>query len=110
MALGDAGGGGVALGVLPGVPLTPGEQRVLIRAMLTESDAQIAVHLGVSLDSVKKTWRRVFERAAHAAPELFASVGGTGKRNSGQSRGLEKRRHLLDHLRSHLEELRPHEK
>ncbi|HET8699975.1 MAG TPA: hypothetical protein VFO94_21000 [Gammaproteobacteria bacterium] len=88
---------------------TPGEQRVLLRAMLTESDPQIAANLGVSLDSVKKTWRRVFDRAAAVVPHLFAAAGEPGARPA-NVRGSEKRRHLLDYLRIHLEELRPHRK
>jgi len=100
----------------PRFRFTPTEQSVLLRAMLNESDAQIAAHTGVSLDSVKKTWRRAFDRVAAVAPYLFVAdraggsdgpVGAAGSRQ--QSRGSEKRRHLLDHLRLHLEELRPHE-
>ncbi|HEU4618919.1 MAG TPA: hypothetical protein VFV10_12835 [Gammaproteobacteria bacterium] len=111
----------------PRFGFTPGEQRVLLRAMLTESDAEIAEHLGVSLDSVKKTWRRVFDRATSVAPYLFAAEGtgaGGGRSRGGveargsrsrararseQARGSEKRRYLLDYLRLHLEELRPHD-
>jgi hypothetical protein len=84
--------------------------------MLNESDAEIAAHAGVSLDSVKKTWRRAFERAAAVAPHLFAAdhaPEGRGPARArdacNQSRGSEKRRHLLEHLRLHLEELRPYE-
>lgn len=100
----------------PRFGFTPTEQSVLLRAMLNESDAQIAAHTGVSLDSVKKTWRRAYDRATAVAPYLFAADApgaGAGQARapaSGhQARGSEKRRHLLDHLRMHLEELRPHE-
>ncbi|HET7133713.1 MAG TPA: hypothetical protein VFJ95_15775, partial [Gammaproteobacteria bacterium] len=82
----------------PTFGFTPAEQRVLLRAMLTESDPQIAANLGVSLDSVKKTWRRVFDRAAEASPHLFGSAEAAGARPA-HVRGSEKRRHLLDYLR-----------
>ncbi len=100
----------------PRFGFTATEQNVLLRAMLNESDAVIAAHAGVSLDSIKKTWRRAFDKTAAVAPYLFvaeqASDSGEGDRARGlrsQSRGSEKRRHLLDHLRVHLEELRPYE-
>jgi hypothetical protein len=127
--------------IAPRFSFTAGEQRVLLRAMLNESDAEIAAHLGVSLDHVKKTWRRAFDRAGDAAPHLFAGEGAASRSRSGGvesaapkkpvtpaprggeprkafdrmraspecGRGSEKRRHLLDYLRMHLEELRPHE-
>jgi hypothetical protein len=93
----------------PRFGFTHAERRVLLRALLSQSDAGIAAALGVSLDAVKKTWRRAFDRAAAAAPHLFVldAVAVTGAREQG--RGFEKRRYLLDHLRTHLEELRPYD-
>ena len=79
------------------------EQRVLLRALVNESDVQIAKDLGVSLDAVKKTWRRVFEREARTAPYLIDA----NDQPAAAHRGTEKRRHLIDYLRTHLEELRP---
>jgi hypothetical protein len=87
--------------IRPRIFFSPGEQKVLELALLNESDEEIAGHLGVSTDAVKKAWRRVYERAAFALPNLF---GASGK---GTTRGSEKRRHLLEYLRVHLEELRP---
>ncbi len=90
----------------PRIHFSSGEQRVLELALLNESDAEIAQALGVSPDAVKKTWRRVYERASRVAPHL-APPESEGAANG--VRGAEKRRHLLDFLRIHLEELRPHE-
>lgn len=81
------------------------EQRVLEHALMNESDAEIAKELGISLDGVKKTWRRAFERVARANAGVIPSKG-----SAGRARGAEKRHHLLHYLRSHLEELRPYQR
>jgi hypothetical protein len=79
------------------------ERRVLERALLNESDAQISANLGVSVDAVKKSWRSIYGRVSRRAPYVIPA---TDLERSG-SRGQEKRRHLLEYLRTHLEELRP---
>jgi hypothetical protein len=91
-------------------PLTPRiwfstmEQKVLERGLLNESDEGICENLGVSLDTVKKTWRRIYERVDREMPQL---LGPEALRPERGSRGSEKRRHLLEYMRVHLEELRP---
>jgi DNA-binding CsgD family transcriptional regulator len=82
---------------------SPGEQRVLARAVLDESDEEIAGELGLSIAAVKKNWRRAYERVADKDPGLLA-VDGSGP---GSTRGKEKRRNLVRYLRYHLHELRP---
>jgi len=79
------------------------ERRLLERALLNQSDAQIGAGLSISLESVKKTWRSIYARVSRQAPFVIpaADFGPSG------SRGPEKRRHLLEYLRTHLEELRP---
>jgi DNA-binding CsgD family transcriptional regulator len=79
------------------------EQRVLERALLEHSDAAIARDLGISLDAVKQTWRRAFDRVGRVLPYVIPAGNAAS-----DTRGSEKRRHLLHYLRSHLEELRPH--
>ena len=79
-------------------------QRVLERAMLNETDAEIAARLGVSLDAVKKSWRSIYERVDEVAPRMF---GDAPVRPHEGHRSVEKRRHFLEYLRTHLEELRP---
>lgn len=81
------------------------EQRVLLRALFSESDVQIAAALDVTLDTVKRAWRRAYERVGHVAPYL---LGGGSQTRAADRRGTEKRRHLLEYLRGHLEELRPY--
>jgi hypothetical protein len=90
----------------PRIHFSPAEQRVLELALLNESDAAIASACGVSADAVKKTWRRAFERTARVAPHVLQDDGDSAPIGA---RGIEKRRYLLDYLRIHLEELRPHE-
>jgi hypothetical protein len=79
------------------------EQRVLERALLEESDAVIADDLGISLDAVKQTWRRAFDRVGRVMPYVIPV-----DTEVSDTRGCEKRRHLVHYLRGHLEELRPH--
>ena len=74
-----------------------------LRALLNESDSEIASAMTISLDAVKKTWRRAYDRVAVAAPSLL----GKATAAASNRRGTEKRRHLLEYLRDHLEELRP---
>lgn len=81
------------------------EQRVLLRALMDESDEVIADALAISHDAVKKTWGRIHDRVADVvatAPELFDDVV-----DAEATRGKERRRHLLHYIRFHLEELRP---
>jgi hypothetical protein len=87
---------------LPVIYFSASEQRVLIHALSSESDLQIAANLGVSLDAVKKSWRALYERVSTALPYLFTAEPGS---NGGRT--VEKRRHVLDYLRSHPQELRP---
>ena len=78
------------------------EQQLLQRALLDETDAEIARALHLAPDTVKARWRAIYERVVTHAPELLPEgEGGDLKR------GAEKRRHLLHYLRHHPEELRP---
>jgi hypothetical protein len=79
------------------------ERHILERALLNESDAQIAKSLGISIDRVKKTWRNAFARVNRGAPHLIPA----SDLETRGARGQEKRRYLLAYLRIHLEELRP---
>jgi len=82
---------------------SPAEQRVLARAVLDESDEEIAAELGLSIAAVKKIWRRAYERVIDESSDVLdVDVHGPGS-----TRGKEKRRNLLRYLRYHLHELRP---
>jgi hypothetical protein len=88
----------------PRIGFSPAEQRVLVQALSNKADSEIAASLGVSLDAIKKTWRRIYERVSWQMPFLIAVGEGAGRL---QRRSAEKRRHLLEYLRAHLEEVRP---
>lgn len=83
--------------------LKPGEQAMLQLALLGRADGDMAQALNVSLSTVHKRWRAVSERAARVAPELFPD----DELRPEHGRGHEKRRRLLNYLRTHLEEMRP---
>jgi DNA-binding CsgD family transcriptional regulator len=85
----------------PQIGLKPAEQRVALHALLGLTDLQIASALGLSAETVRKAWVRIFAAADQALPAHFGSESTEG------SRGPEKRRQLLEYLRVHMEELRP---
>jgi hypothetical protein len=85
----------------PRFHFSPAEQRVLSRAVMDDSDTEIAAALDVSNDTVKKTWLRVHQRVAAVAPELARDAP------DALTRGKERRRRLIHYLRYHPEELRP---
>jgi hypothetical protein len=81
------------------------EQRLLHGCLLEGTDATSAVDR--SPNTVKKLWQSIYARVEAVNPEVLRPGGVRGDHDS-QTRGPEKRRHLLDYLRFHLEELRPH--
>ena len=82
--------------------LSPAEQRVLTCALLNEGDEEIAGDLGLSPDTLRKHWRSIYGRVLFVDPLFFPDDG------NGTGRGRGKRRHLMNYLRLHMEELRPH--
>jgi DNA-binding CsgD family transcriptional regulator len=81
-------------------------QRVLLqRALIGETCETLAASLSVSRWTVKKRWHAIYERVADVDSELLPPSIAYGADAS--SRGAERRRHLLNYLRQHLEELRP---
>ena len=88
----------------PLIGFSPAEQRVLVHALLNRSDAEIAAQFRLSADAVKKTWRRVYDRVSRRLPYLIPD----DPKPDAAGRTTEKRRHVLDYLRAHPEEVRPH--
>lgn len=86
---------------------SPAEQRVLLCALLRETDEEIAHDLGLAQDTIRKHWKSAFQRVQSHTPGFFADNGGSRPELNGNGRGREKRRYLLRHLQMHMEELRP---
>jgi hypothetical protein len=81
---------------------SPAEQSLLRRSLLGASDRELAGQLHVAQDTVKKLWNGIYQRVQRANPHVL------GVRDiDPMTRGTEKRRHLIEYLRHHMEELRP---
>ncbi|MCI1190965.1 hypothetical protein MOJ79_03835 [Calidifontimicrobium sp. SYSU G02091] len=90
--------------VPPVLGFSAAERRALRLAVADFTDDEIADELGVTAHALKKVWRSAFERAGDRLPTLFVHAQAEP---AGGTRGPEKRRHLLQYLRQHPEELRP---
>ena len=83
-------------------------QRALLQhALMGKTCEMLATSLSVSPWTVKKRWQAIYDRVMDVDRELLPPPTAYGVRAS--SRGAERRRHLLNYLRQHLEELRPYE-
>jgi DNA-binding CsgD family transcriptional regulator len=82
-----------------------GEKDVLQRALLGATDTEVAEDLHISLETVRKRWRSIFERvAAREEPKILPPANVDDLK-----RGPEKRGAVLQYIDAHLEELRPYE-
>jgi DNA-binding CsgD family transcriptional regulator len=81
------------------------EQRLLLLALNGGTDQELSDELGISLFTVKNTWRAIYERVADRRPELIPF--NSAAENGTSERGKEKKQRLIAYLREHLEELRP---
>jgi len=71
-----------------------------------ETCEQLAASLDLSTWTVKKRWHAIYDRVSDVDSQLLPPATACGARAA--SRGSERRRHLLNYLRQHLEELRPY--
>jgi len=83
----------------PVLGLTGAEQALMNAALTGATDADLARSLGVSESAIKARWRSIFARFAERAPDYESAER--------DSRGPQKRHHVLHYLRDHPEELRP---
>src|SRR5207302_4704306 len=83
----------------------PGQQEMLRSAISGATDEDLAVSLRVSVSAIKKRWGEVYGRVQEGDPELLPTV--SPRSAAGGLRGRESRRHLLNYLRDHPEELQP---
>jgi DNA-binding CsgD family transcriptional regulator len=84
----------------------PADQEMLMWALASATDAELAEELCLSPNTIKRRWKTIYERVEMVNPTLFEHVFRTGESGSGE-RGSERRRHLLNYLKQHPEELRP---
>ncbi|GAC1691656.1 MAG: hypothetical protein NVS9B5_33500 [Terriglobales bacterium] len=87
----------------PRFAFRPSEQRLLLAALGSGTDEELAAELRVSLSAVKKTWVLIYERVSAYLPDFSSDR----KPNGMTERGKEKKHRLLTYLREHPEELRP---
>lgn len=90
----------------PRFQFRPGDQALLRRALMGETDEDLSETLAISPSAVKKRWAVIFEHAASVAPDLFPKDPARPA-EAPRTRGAEKRRRLLAYLRHHPEDLRP---
>jgi len=95
---------GLFLRRAPRLALTAAQQDLLELALHNFDDAAIAAELGVTLHTVHKRWRAIYERVGDALPGLLAEAAAPVTRSG---RGLEKRKRIVEYARHHPEELRP---
>ena len=100
--------GSVAAGLFqyqePTLGLRETDKELLAEALRGGSDNEVAGRLFLSLASVKKRWQMLFERVAETRPDLLPERAEDGWKDS---RGPQKRHHILEYVRSHPSELRP---
>jgi hypothetical protein len=83
-----------------------GEQRLLRSALLDAANEELARSLRIAMPTVKGRWRAIYDRVSAIDPEMLSESGVADV--PGARRGKEKRRRLLEYIRQHPEELRPH--
>jgi len=81
------------------------EKQLIAEALKGGTDNEIAARMNLSLAAVKKRWASLFEKVAEVRPDLLPDAE---MRESAESRGPQKRHHILAYVRSHPEEVRPY--
>lgn len=88
----------------PRLNFSPREMEMLNLALWGNNDAVIAESLNISLDTVRKRWRTIFQKIEnHPDIKLFPQGA---KGDPVQTRGPEKRRGVIQFIDAHLEEIR----
>jgi hypothetical protein len=87
----------------PVLGLRPVEQQLLAAALSKALDRELASKLGVTVATVKKRWRSIFETIEDVRPEILRAAS----REREGARGPQKRHLVLSYVREHPEEIRP---
>jgi hypothetical protein len=82
------------------------EKDVLEFALHSDTEEEVAGALDISIWTVKKRWQRIYEKVEGLIPTFF-STAESGNNGDEKSSSGQRRRHLLDYLRQHPEEIRP---
>jgi hypothetical protein len=90
----------------PRFGFTPSEQDLLGLALEGSTDEAIAQSTGASLSTIKKRFRTLYIRVERATAAAESSM--LTEAFSAGTRGVETRRHLMNYLREHRQELRPY--
>jgi hypothetical protein len=94
------------------IGLTPAEQKIALRALAGETDAELSQNPMISSNTVRRHWRSIYKRFTEAKINLIPPELLDGEREHLSSNGdpimKKKRPFLLNYLRQHPEELRPH--
>jgi len=86
----------------PVLELRKVEQDLLTAALGGLTDDELVRTLDLKMSTVKKRWVSILNRVSLRGPEILPDDS-----HSGDSRGRQRRHHLLAYLRQHPEELRP---
>lgn len=88
----------------PIIRFSPAQRTLLEFAGEGLTDEDIASTMAISINTVKRMWKLIYERVEERAPQVI------GARQAGAAhvRGAERRRHLMSYLKQHPQELRPH--
>lgn len=92
--------------VAPVCRFTRAEKRLLRRAVSGMTDLQIGHDLGLSQNTLKSTWRSIYDRVQSHAPYVIARP--EIEKTTNGARGAEKRRSVVAFVESHPQELRPY--
>lgn len=89
----------------PFLGLSAAEKELLNLALWSNSDSDIAISLNISLETVRKRWRSIYQKFKdHPQVDVFPDNNQT---SVSQTRGPEKRKRVLQFLDAHLQEVRP---
>lgn len=84
-------------------PFNPGEKKILERALAGDTDEDIAESLHFSPWTIKKRWQTLYDKVMKVDPELLTD---SSQPRTHDAPARQRRRFLLDYLRSHPEEIR----
>lgn len=90
---------------LPRLGFTQAEKDLLSHALFSRSDEELALDLQLSIETVRKRWRNIYQRFSdHPEIQLFGNEQSPAEN---KTRGRGKRPLVIQYISDHLEEIRP---